>query len=335
MGVRGKITTGLVLVLILGMGFSYFWLSGQIQIRADVTGGCQGTKKVSSFLGRPGTNLVTYNFFGRDLSVNTKITSTLDKVQKDFADAKINYTFDDIDSYNYRSKRGGGGTSMHAWGTAFDVNPQRNPYWGNRAGEMQKDLPDALINVFKQNGFFWGGDWPGNRDPMHFEWYPAGVNGQVVDALSLQVIPFAATFLDAMPTTNAAGQYSLIVPYGKHTVSATAAGYPEGKTEVELGCFTNNNVNVSMQPYSNEVSGSISGHVNGYSRYSFFRPGASVYLNDNLITNVDANGNYLITGVPAGTHTLAIRFLFIQAAESTVTLKPGENATGVDFTVGE
>lgn len=55
--------------------------------------------------------------------------------------------------------------SRHSWGTAFDLNADRNPYGGGISPENA-----ALNVVFNRCGFAWGGDWsPRERDAMHWE----------------------------------------------------------------------------------------------------------------------------------------------------------------------
>jgi D-alanyl-D-alanine carboxypeptidase len=56
-----------------------------------------------------------------------------------------------------------GRLSHHAWGVAIDINVAENAY-GTRP-----DQDTRLVEVFKQEGFTWGGDWQ-IPDGMHFEW---------------------------------------------------------------------------------------------------------------------------------------------------------------------
>jgi len=66
--------------------------------------------------------------------------------------------------YNFRTKRSGGKLSTHCWGIAIDLNPETN-----RMGSLGDMHPD-VIEVFREHGFKWGGDWPGrSKDPMHFQ----------------------------------------------------------------------------------------------------------------------------------------------------------------------
>jgi hypothetical protein len=66
--------------------------------------------------------------------------------------------------FSFRSQRTGTKLSTHSWGIAIDLNPETNRQ--GTAGEMDP----AVIAIFRDVGFKWGGDWQGKtRDPMHFQ----------------------------------------------------------------------------------------------------------------------------------------------------------------------
>jgi hypothetical protein len=66
--------------------------------------------------------------------------------------------------FAFRSQRTGTKLSAHAWGIAIDLNPESNVQ--GTAGSIDA----AIVSIFKQAGFTWGGDWKGrSRDPMHFQ----------------------------------------------------------------------------------------------------------------------------------------------------------------------
>lgn len=66
--------------------------------------------------------------------------------------------------FNFRPQRTGTRLSTHAWGIAIDLNPESNSQ--GTAGNMDP----AVVGIFKQAGFTWGGEWEGrSRDPMHFQ----------------------------------------------------------------------------------------------------------------------------------------------------------------------
>lgn len=66
--------------------------------------------------------------------------------------------------FNFRSKRTIGKLSTHSWGIAVDLNPETNPM--GKPG----DIHEGVVEIFRQFGFKWGGDWTGKgKDPMHFQ----------------------------------------------------------------------------------------------------------------------------------------------------------------------
>jgi D-alanyl-D-alanine carboxypeptidase len=56
-----------------------------------------------------------------------------------------------------------GTLSLHAWGLAVDLNAAANPV----GGDSNQD--PRLVRTMERHGFYWGGDFPTVRDPMHFE----------------------------------------------------------------------------------------------------------------------------------------------------------------------
>jgi hypothetical protein len=66
--------------------------------------------------------------------------------------------------YNYRPKRTSGKLSTHSWGIGIDLNPETN------AQGKPGDMHPGVVEIFREFGFKWGGDWSGkSKDPMHFQ----------------------------------------------------------------------------------------------------------------------------------------------------------------------
>lgn len=65
--------------------------------------------------------------------------------------------------YQPRTKRGLTKPSSHSWGIAIDLEPQKFPL-----GSKDR-FSDEVIAIFKQFGFFYGGDFNHRLDPMHFQ----------------------------------------------------------------------------------------------------------------------------------------------------------------------
>jgi hypothetical protein len=82
--------------------------------------------------------------------------------------------------------------SNHAWKLAVDLNAPSNPYasadWHRRNARGTRpfglaivcDIPEALIRLWEDHGFRWGGWYKTKPDPMHFEFM-----GSPADAASI------------------------------------------------------------------------------------------------------------------------------------------------------
>lgn len=53
--------------------------------------------------------------------------------------------------------------STHSWGIAIDLEPHKYPL-----GSKER-FPQEVVDTFKECGFFYGGDFNGRKDPMHFQ----------------------------------------------------------------------------------------------------------------------------------------------------------------------
>jgi hypothetical protein len=81
---------------------------------------------------------------------------------------------DDLLTGNCRPIAGTSIPSNHSWGTAVDINAPVNP----RKRPLTTNIPRAVREMWKSQGFRWGGDYTTSvPDPMHFEFM-----GTVTDA---------------------------------------------------------------------------------------------------------------------------------------------------------
>jgi hypothetical protein len=79
--------------------------------------------------------------------------------------------------FNYRKVKGTDFLSDHAKGLAIDINPVQNPWVNPKYGNLPKGsnyditkkgtITEDIANIFKEDGFKWGGDWE-NSDYQHF-----------------------------------------------------------------------------------------------------------------------------------------------------------------------
>lgn len=65
--------------------------------------------------------------------------------------------------FNIRNIAGSNNWSNHSWACAIDISPETNGF------NMNTSLSRMVIDAFKAQGAFWGGDYHGRKDPMHFE----------------------------------------------------------------------------------------------------------------------------------------------------------------------
>lgn len=106
-------------------------------------------------------NLVSF----RGIKVHKLLVPFLEDVFYLLEKQGINYQIKVAYGYCNRNIRGGNTKSMHAFGCAIDINPEKNPM-GPR---LITDMPVSFIKCWKQVGFNWGGDYSNRKDAMHFE----------------------------------------------------------------------------------------------------------------------------------------------------------------------
>lgn len=90
--------------------------------------------------------------------------------------------------------------SNHSWAVALDINAPTNGMnyagqgWAAQHAAGKTDMPKWVVDLWKNYGFFWGGDYPRRQDPMHMEWLrtPADI------ARYLAMIPNSKDWFDTM-----------------------------------------------------------------------------------------------------------------------------------------
>ncbi len=79
--------------------------------------------------------------------------------------------------YDCRNVADDGQPSMHAYGTAVDLNLRYSDYWLWDRGKYVQSVPyrnrmsPQIVDAFERHGFIWGGKWY-HYDTMHFEYRP-------------------------------------------------------------------------------------------------------------------------------------------------------------------
>ena len=138
-------------------------------------------------------NLTAETFLGKKTTVHKRIVPALKRVERRITaaaktDAEVRQFVDGLksaDAYNWRRIAGTNRLSFHSLGIAVDVLPKRitgEIFWSwahdkNPEGWMLTPLsrrwtpPQAVIDIFEDEGFIWGGKWA-IWDNMHFEYHP-------------------------------------------------------------------------------------------------------------------------------------------------------------------
>jgi len=65
--------------------------------------------------------------------------------------------------YNNRPIRGKTNPSTHSWGIAIDLEPSKYPLGSSKRFDAR------IIEIFRNHGFMYGGDFSKRKDPMHFQ----------------------------------------------------------------------------------------------------------------------------------------------------------------------
>lgn len=68
--------------------------------------------------------------------------------------------------YTYKLMKSGKALSMHSWGCAIDLDPERNGYKDTTPNFA--NIPE-VVAAFDAEGWEWGGRWKDPCDGMHFQ----------------------------------------------------------------------------------------------------------------------------------------------------------------------
>lgn len=160
-----------------------------------VTGECKSTRlayttpygepELTKVFGPPGESGAggrqkTVTLLGGSVQVHEKVAPCLESVEKARKAKGINYEQSPAKGGigGYRATDGQiGNDSYHVYGAAIDINSETNPYCnggsvvGNPDYCDNPEIPMELVKIFKDHGFYWGGDYNSLKDYMHFEWH--------------------------------------------------------------------------------------------------------------------------------------------------------------------
>lgn len=117
-----------------------------------------------------------------NLTVHVKLAAEFKAIFEDMVKAKFRIKSSATCAYVWKNIIGTGTVSQHSYGLAIDINWNDNPcfyntnvdvskgYGGYQPGKNKFSVTQKVINIWKAHGFYWGGDWSGKKDTMHFSY---------------------------------------------------------------------------------------------------------------------------------------------------------------------
>lgn len=118
-----------------------------------------------------------------NITMHRKLKTEVQAIFKEMADYGFKIVGGDVSYRQWGFDAGFQGRfpqSAHTYGHAFDVNPDYNYCIyadGTVVGKLYSpgvnpySVTDPIINIWKQHGFYWGGDWNSLKDYMHFSYF--------------------------------------------------------------------------------------------------------------------------------------------------------------------
>jgi D-alanyl-D-alanine carboxypeptidase-like protein len=117
--------------------------------------------------------------------------------------------------YCNRPIRGTSVASNHSWGLAVDLNAPTNPM----VSPLRTDMPKWMVQLWKDNGFAWGGDYTGRKDAMHMEYM-----GRPADVPRIRPSGTGAVKIEGAGVTRTPGAHVAACLIGKGSVQVNEKG---------------------------------------------------------------------------------------------------------------
>mgnify|MGYP001611367210 CR=1 FL=1 len=300
--------------------------SGSTFTLSTSTGNCLSLV-ISSTESEAESKLESVDFQGKIIRVNRIVAPLVKKINTEISSASISYPFNVVLGFDWRCVKspiitindlesclGSSGSiqrSKHSYGTAIDINPSNNGFY---VGSGPHDIPDQVIQIFKANGFRWGGDWDKAKDYMHFDWI--GTMGDFNGDGQIENCPQSSAGANTI-TSNSITSYCGVATGNTPEIRAlldTVAWAEGGGYNIRFGGGTFSDL--STHPYFNEKENKVTPEPIAAGRYQFM-----YYTYDNLknkkkvaffngfsAPEQDQAGAYLIsgTGVSAAEVTSAL-----------------------------
>lgn len=140
--------------------------------------------------------------------------------------------------------------------------------------------------------------------------------------------------LDNVPAQNADGSYNwVLVATHPYQVKVKARGFEENNFSLSLSCFEDRTSDIVLKSLPDNLPGSIAGKVTLRGRSPLIP--ATISLDGKAVGASNVTGDYIITGVSRGRHSVTAKILlFPSVSISTIDMVPGEAINNLDLTIG-
>ncbi|PCI20473.1 hypothetical protein COB64_02015 [Candidatus Wolfebacteria bacterium] len=129
-------------------------------------------------------DLQTITLFEKQVTVHKGVVKSLTAIDQRWKNLGGNnyYKVNTIGSFSCRIIRGTDKMSIHAFGLALDINQKTNPFKTKLKTDMDgQNPPFWQLFANTTEGWGWGGNWTGKKDPMHFSKFGAEGGNLIVD----------------------------------------------------------------------------------------------------------------------------------------------------------
>lgn len=135
------------------------------------------------------------------------------------------YVVRQVSSFFGRTVSGSYQLSRHALGTAIDINYPQNPYRSD--GKLITNMPGWYVQVWRDAGFCWGGDWENAKDPMHFSWIGPRTTTATSDSIAPRPPSTTKRSFGAIGATHPTVFGPVLERYQFAIADATGSGAPD------------------------------------------------------------------------------------------------------------
>lgn len=107
------------------------------------------------------------------LTVHKSLAGEIEAIFQEMKRIEFPVRSSDTAGYVWRQMASSANRSHHSYGCVIDLNWTSNPMIGVTGGtyapgEDPYSVTPEVVAIWKAHGFYWGGDWSGSKDYMHF-----------------------------------------------------------------------------------------------------------------------------------------------------------------------